>query len=518
MVRTAAPVPAPTPRRRPLRSRRLLALLAAIALALPAAGGAGLLAQEVGRETADRTAGEGEEAREGAGPDPAAAVEARADAWVETARRIWSFAELGYREERSSDLLRARLREAGFRIEGGVAGMPTAFVAERGSGGPVVGILAEFDALPGLSQDTVPRRRPLEEDAPGHACGHHLFGTASVAAAVSVAEWLEATGTAGTVRLYGTPAEEGGAGKVYMVRAGLFDGVDAVLHWHPGDANSAAATTSLANKSAKFRFRGIAAHAAGAPDRGRSALDGVEAMNDMVNLLREHVPDKARIHYVITRGGDAPNVVPERAEVYYYVRHPDAPSAEALFERVARAAEGAALGTGTEMEYEIIHGIYDLLPNETLSRLMDEKLREAGGVEYTEEETRFAREIRETLGSPLPPLESRTEVRPYGVESISGSTDVGDVSWVVPTAGLSTATWVPGTPAHSWQAVAAGGMSIGMKGMLLAARTLARTAADLYRRPELLAEARAELEERRGPDFVYRPLLGDREPPLDYRR
>lgn len=447
-----------------------------------------------------------------------AAIQERRGEYVSVATEIWGLAELGYQEEESSALLQSQLREAGFEVETGVAGIPTAFIGSWGTDGPVIGILAEFDALPGVSQDSVPFRRPREEVTSGHACGHHLFGTASVAAAIAVKEWLESSGTAGTVRLYGTPAEEGGAGKVYMARAGLFDDVDGVLHWHPGDENSAGAQTSLANKSAKFRFRGAASHAAGAPDRGRSALDGVEAMNDMVNMMREHVPDETRIHYVITSGGEAPNVVPEFAEVFYYVRNRRAPVANELFERVVNAAEGAALGTGTEVEYEVIHGIYDLVPNETLSRFMDANLRRVGGVEYTEEELAFAERLRETLPGELPPLASASEIQPFGIDEGSASTDVGDVSWLVPTAGLGTATWVPGTSAHTWQAVAAGGTGIGMKGMMNAARILARTATDLYRQPDVLVEARRELEERRGTDFVYQPLLGDRDPPLDYRQ
>lgn len=491
----------------PRRTRPPAASLAALA--------AGLLLAAPGVSAAQQA---------GAGEKPEAARAAVAetlaedrDRYVSVARRIWRLAEPGYQEERSSALLRDVLTGAGFRVEEGVAGIPTAFVASWGSGEPVIALLAEFDALPGFSQDTVPRRRELEGTTRGHACGHHLFGTASVAAAVAVRRWLEDAGAEGTVRVYGTPAEEGGAGKVYMVRAGLFDDVDAVLHWHPGDRNSAAAMTSLANKSAKFRFRGVSAHAAAAPDRGRSALDGVEAMNDMVNLLREHVPEESRFHYVITRGGEAPNVVPDFAEVYYYVRHPDADVVEGLFERVVRAAEGAALGTGTEVEHEVIHGIYNLLPNEALSRVADANLRRVGGVAYSERERSFAEELRTTLGATEISLGSQEEIRPFGVESLGGSTDVGDVSWVVPTAGITTATWVPGTAAHSWQAVAAGGMSIGMKGMMVAAEALAGTAVDLIRDPAVIEEAWRELRERRGGDFVYESLVGDRPPPLDYR-
>jgi aminobenzoyl-glutamate utilization protein B len=447
-----------------------------------------------------------------------AVIEANRDRYADVALQIWGFAEVGYQEERSSALLQATLRDAGFTVEAAVAGMPTAFVASYGSGSPVIGILAEFDALPGISQDSVPFRKPLVEGGgSGHACGHHLFGTGSVAAAIAVKEWLAETGTPGEIRLYGTPAEEGGAGKVYMVREGLLEDVDVALHWHAGDRNDASPGTSLANKSAKFRFHGRSTHAAGAPWLGRSALDGVEAMNDMVNLMREHVPPETRIHYVITRGGFAPNVIPDFAEVFYYTRFPTAEGAEEIFERVVKAAEGAALGTGTTMEYEVIHGLHSLLPNESLAKIMDANLRIVGGVHYTAEERAFAEQLHPTLDTDRM-LGTEAEIEPFQMRPPGGSTDVGDVSWVVPTTGLRTATWVPGTPAHSWQAIAAGGTSIGNKGLEVAAKTLALTAVDLYTNPALIQEARAELEQRRGPDFVYRPLLGDRAPPLDYRR
>jgi aminobenzoyl-glutamate utilization protein B len=352
----------------------------------------------------------------------------------------------------------------------------------------------------------------------GHACGHHLFAAGSTAAAIAVKEWLDASGTQGTIRLYGTPAEEGGAGKVYMVREGLFDDVVAVLHWHAGDQNAVWGYSSLANKSAKFRFYGVSAHAAGAPERARSALDGVEAMNLMVNMLREHVPQETRIHYVITAGGNAPNVTPDFAEVFYYVRNPDPPNVLSIFERVAAAAEGAAKGTGTEVEYEVIHGIYNLLPNVTMAEVMQANLERVGGVAYDDDERAFAETLRTSLPDDAPGLGSAAEVQPLTLEgSVSGSTDVGDVSWTVPTAGLATATWVPGTAAHSWQAVAAGGTSIGTKGMLVAAKTLATTAVDLFLQPEIIEAAWVEHHESRGPDYEYISLVGDRDPPLDYR-
>lgn len=452
----------------------------------------------------------------------ASAITERVDARFETtedvALSLWDWAEVGYQEERSSALLQAELREAGFEIEAGIAGIPTAFVATYGSGGPVIAILAEVDALPGINQSASASRAPIDGKAAGHACGHNLFAAGSLTAALSVRDWLEATGTAGTVRLYGTPAEEGGSGKVYMVRAGLFDDVDFALHWHADDENSAAAQTSLANRSAKFRFAGISAHAAGAPERGRSALDGVEAMNMMANMMHEHIPQDARMHYVITEGGNAPNVVPDFAEVFYYVRHPAADGVEAIWERLENAARGAALGTGTDVTWEVIHGNNPLLVNEALAREMDEKLRLVGGVTYTPEEQAFADEIRTSFGELAPALGSETEIQPYETSLGYGSTDVGDVSFAVPTVGVRTATWVPGTSAHSWQAVAASGHSIGVKGTQVAAKTLALMAIELMLNEDLREAARAEFLAARGPDYQYRSLLGDRDPPLDYRK
>ena len=439
--------------------------------------------------------------------------------YKEIALEIWGHAELGYQEHKSSALLQEDLKREGFSVETNVGEMPTAFIASYGSGKPVIAILGEYDALPGVSQTNDPFRKKREEVNAGHACGHHLFGAGSAAAAVTVKKWLEGNNKTGTIRFYGTPAEEGGAGKVYMVRAGLFEDVDAVLHWHPSNANSADAASSLSNKSAKFRFYGTAAHASSAPQQGRSALDAVEAMNHMVNLMREHVPSDSRLHYVITSGGEAPNVVPEFAEVFYYCRHPEMAQVKKNFEWLATIAEAAALGTGTKMEYEVIHGLYNVLPNESLNRVMHKNLSRLGGVDYTDEEIEFAKRIQATLAEPQP-LTNAQEIREFQIfeKGRGGSTDVGDVSWVVPTAGLRTATWVPGTSAHTWQAVAAGGTDIGAKGMLLASKTLTLTAIDLFNDPSIIAKGQAELLKRRGADFVYEALLGDRKPPLDYRK
>ncbi len=447
-----------------------------------------------------------------------AEIDSKSAQYEEIAHNIWQWAEMGYLEEKSSALLQETLEKEGFTIEKGVAGIPTAFIAEYGSGYPVIAILGEYDALPGLSQEAVPEKSSAG-GAAGHACGHHLFGTASSAAAIAAKNWLQATGTWGTIRFYGCPAEEGGSGKVYMVREGLFNDVDVALHWHPSSQNSANAGAALANKSGKFRFYGISAHAAGAPERGRSALDGVEAMNVMVNMMREHIPDRSRIHYVITQGGKAPNVVPNFAEVYYYARHSSREVVTNIFDRIIKAGEGAALGTETRMEYEIIGGTHELLPNLSLQKVVYDKLVLVGGISYDEDERQFADKIAMSLGENKADQSVALNIAPYKTTGMAyGSTDVGDVSFVVPTVGLRTATWVPGTPAHSWQAVAAGGTSIGHKGMMVAAKTLALTAVHLYSNQKIIEEAKKEHQERRGPNFQYEPLLGVRQPALDYRK
>ncbi len=428
---------------------------------------------------------------------------------------IWDYAELWYLETKSSERLQQVLASEGFEIQAGVAGIPTAFVASFGAGKPVIGVLAEFDALPGISQSRAPTRDILEDKHAGHACGHHLFGAGSTAAAIAIRQWLEDNKVSGTIRLYGTPAEEGGSGKVYLVRAGLFDDVDTVLHWHPADRNSANASSTLANKSARFKFRGVSAHAAAAPHRARSALDAVEAMNYMVNLLREHVPQETRIHYIVSHGGEAPNVVPDFAESYYYVRHPDAATLGQLWERVVNIAEAAAKGTETQLSVEVMHGNHSVLPNEELAQLMHSNLSRVGGVRYDAVEAVFAEKLSKSLHGNYIGMEQ--EIMPYEVRQGMGSTDVGDISWVVPTVGMRAATWVPGTAAHSWQAIAAGGTSIGIKGMTVAAKTLALTARDLFLQPALIDAAVQEFNMRRGENFQYRALLGDRDPPLDYR-
>ena len=438
--------------------------------------------------------------------------------YTSIAKTLWENPELGYLETQSSALLQKELKDQGFTIQAGVAEIPTAFTATFGSGKPVIGILGEFDALPGMSQAAVPYMKARVDDAPGQACGHHLFGTGSMAAAIAVKDWLKSSGKSGTIRFYGTPAEEGGSGKVYMVRAGLFDDLDAVLSWHAGDANQANPSTNLATISGKFRFKGNASHAAAAPEKGRSALDGVEAMNDMVNMLREHTTESTRIHYVITKGGVAPNIVPADAEVYYVIRHQNREEVKSVWDRVVKAAEGAGIGTETKMTYEIIGGTFERLPNETLSKIMHANMQRIGGVNYSQADKDFAIEIQKTLPADAPSIETAGIIEPMVFTYGKASADTGDVSWNVPTAAVRAATWVPGTPAHSWQAVASGGTAIGYKGMMVAAKTIALSAIDLYNNPDILKDVRAEFNKKRGANFKYEALLGNRKPALNYRR
>lgn len=435
-------------------------------------------------------------------------------------KTIWANPELGFLETNSSGLLKQHLREYGFTIEEGVAGMPTAFVATYGSGKPVIGLLAEFDALPGLSQDTVPFRKPLKENGVGHGCGHNTFGVASSAAAVSLSKWLAANKQSGTIKVYGSPAEEGGAGKVYLVREELFNGVDVVLDWHPSSENAVSTNGGTAMVMVDYKFYGKPAHAAGNPWKGRSALDAVEALDYMVNLLREHVPTSSRIHYVIPEGGIAPNVVPEYARVSYYIRSPKRDILNTLTEWIDSAAVGAAKGTQTRVEKELIAGTYERLHNKTLSKVIQKNLETVGGVIYDERERKFAEQLIRATGNPDSIINFAAKVQPlaeFPEEGSGGSSDVGDVSWVVPLASFGAATFIPGSPGHSWQNVAADGTTIGTKGLLNASRVFALTAIDLLTDSKLLQAVKDEFKQSTGPDFKYIPLLGDRKPALDYR-
>ncbi|MGC4191290.1 MAG: amidohydrolase [Thermomicrobiales bacterium] len=437
-------------------------------------------------------------------------LDEREGRFIAIANQIWEHPELALRESKSAKLQADDLAADGFTITMGIADLPTAFVAEytHGSGGLTFGFLGEYDALPGLSQERCPTQTPIVANGPGHGCGHNLLGTGSLAAASVIKAWLIATDTPGTVRYYGCPAEETVEGKNFMARAGCFDDLDFALCWHPGQANAASGNTNLASDNLKFRFRGRTAHAAGNPETGRSALDAVELMNVGVNFLREHTIDAARIHYVITNGGGAPNVVPDDCEVWYYVRSPERYQVNELTDRIRKIAEGAALMTETTVTEEFISGIYNLLPNTTLVNHMTEVLHEIGPITFTDEEKAFAREIasaypeaqrlgtirKEHLPDNLLNAGMTGEIYPpFGPDEVrQGGTDVADVSWNTPTVQLRTACFPLGVPGHSWANTATAGMSIGHKGMLHAAKAMAIMAADLVLNPDLLEAAKAE--------------------------
>ncbi|MBM3723934.1 MAG: amidohydrolase [Acidobacteria bacterium] len=442
-------------------------------------------------------------------------IDSQAAKFGQMSRQIWEWAEVGYQETRSSGLLRDELKAAGFRIVENVGGAPTAFTATWGSGKPVIGILGEFDALPGLSQEDEPVKKVRAAGAAGHGCGHNLFGVASALAAITVKEQMMKLGIQGTVRFYGTPAEEGGGGKIYMIRAGAFNDVDAVLDWHPASSNQVRAGTSLANISAKFRFHGRSSHAAASPEQGRSALDALMLMNHAVELLREHIPQETRIHYIVTRGGGAPNVVPDFAEGYFYARHSNMLVLDGVWDRLVKCAQAGALATETRMEMELVNAVYNVLPNGPLNSVIEKNLKQVGGVKYTPEETAWAEKLRASLTDP-PPLGSQ-ETLQTGRVGLGGSTDSADVSWAVPTGAFSAATFVPGSPGHSWQNVACAGSSIGRKGMIVAAKTLALSAMDLLYDPASLRAARADFDKRRAGHQYKSRIPAGQKPPLRYR-
>ncbi len=441
--------------------------------------------------------------------------------YIETSKKIWQYAEMGYHEEKSSALLQQDLKSAGFSIQAGVADEPTAFIASYGSGKPVIAIMGEFDALPGLSQSAVPDRSPVVNAAPGHGCGHNLLGSGAALAVVAVKEYMAQNHVAGTLRYYGTPAEEGGSGKIYMIRAGLFRDVDVVLHWHPSNSNGIQNGGALAVVAARFTFHGAAAHAALSPDRGRSALDAIMLMGNGIEFMREHVPSNARIHYIITNGGAAPNIVPDIATLEIMARSPTLPAVDAIWKRLLKIADGAALMTETTVDVKIQSTDANIIGNDVLAKLAQRNLEEVGGFRYTPEEIKFAQELQKTIpaenAGSLDEPSKVMPLRPVDPNAPSASTDAGDVSWNVPTIGFGAATFVPGIAAHSWQATACAGMSIGQKGMVVAAKALATTAEDLFADPKLVSDAKAEFERQmRGKTYTTQ-IPPDQKPPLDYR-
>jgi aminobenzoyl-glutamate utilization protein B len=441
--------------------------------------------------------------------------------YIQISKSIWDYAELGFHEDKSSALLQRHLEEAGFRIEAGVADEPTAFIATYGQGSPIVAILGEFDALPGLSQAAVPDRNPVTAGAPGHGCGHNLLGSGAALAAVALKEYMQNNRVAGTLRYYGTPAEEGGDGKVYMVRAGLFRDVDVVLHWHPADRNGVFNGGALAITSAKFRFHGIAAHAAFAPERGRSALDAVMLMGTGVEFMREHVPSNTRIHYIVSNGGAAPNIVPDTAELFLYARSPSLDTLDGIWKRIEKIGQGAAMMTETTLDIKILGSDNNIVANEPLAKVAQQNLEEVGGFRYSSEELHFAEVLQKSLppggaGDPASTA-SIQPLRPFDPNEPAASTDVGDVSWNVPTIGFIAATFVPGVVAHTWQSAACAGMSIGQKGMLVAAKALAVTGADLFSNPQLIQDAKKDFARQMAGKTYKSEIPSNQKPPLDYR-
>jgi aminobenzoyl-glutamate utilization protein B len=435
---------------------------------------------------------------------------------LEVNRAIWSYAEPGLEETRSSKELQDWLRENGFSVRAGVASMPTAFVASYGSGKPVIAFLAEYDALMGVSQEAVPRREARKDPAivAGHGCGHSVFGTGTTAAAIALQKVIESGGVTGTVRLYGTPAEETVDAKTFMLRDGLFDDVDVVLSWHASDRTGASYSYSKAVTSARFTFRGLPAHASTSPHQGRSALDAIELMNVGANYLREHVPEDTRIHYVVTNGGGQPNVVPPEATSWYYVRANRHDTVERVFARLLDIARGAALMTGTEMSHVVDGDSHEVLPNRALSELIHENLSLVGPPKFDEEEKAFARETQKEIETvPDRPLFEEIDPVPEKPEQRASSTDQGDLSWHVPTGSLTVASYAYGAPGHSWQVAACTGMSIGEKAMTVATKTLAATGVDLLTKPALLEQARESFREVRDPLTFTSLLPKDAKPP-----
>ncbi len=447
---------------------------------------------------------------------------------------IWGYAEYGLCEDKSSKLIADTLRDHGFKVQQGVAKMPTAILAEKGEGCPIIAVMGEYDALPNLSNKKAPVKEALVEGGMGHGCGHNVHGTTALAAAIAAGKALEEHGVKGTIRFYGTPAEENFSGKRIMVNHGLFDDVDAALSHHPGSLNVATLASSNVISGAYFHFHGRSSHAAGNPEAGRSALDAIELMNVGVNYLREHIIPDARIHYVIESGGGQPNVVPDYARSHYYIRAPEQELLDPVKRRVLKIAEGAALMTETRLEAEMSPGGYHKIPNKVLSTIVTANMRLVGPPEYSPEDYEFAAKIAESFPNEdrlnglrknkVPDWEKFTDTDLVttifdawndGTTS-PGSTDVADVSWITPTMEFNTCCNVNGAPGHSWQFTACSGTGIGHKSLIFAAKTMAGSVLDLLKDPELAKQAREEQQKRlRGKTYDQDPTV---EPPLDRAR
>jgi len=429
--------------------------------------------------------------------------------------RIWGFEEIAFRETQSAEALAKYAESQGFRVKRGVADIPTALVAEYGSGKPIIGILGEFDALPGLSQKTVPHKDPRNEGAPGHGCGHNLFGVASLGAAVAVKELIEKNKLKGTIRFYGTPAEEKFFGKLWMIRAGLFEDVDIVMDWHPGAETKAAVQSSLALVDFMVEYTGQAAHASGDPWNGRSASDALELYTTGINYYREHVKPTVRIHYHIMDAGKVVNVVPDYSKIWTRVRDTRREGMEVVWKQIEKIAEGAAMMANVEYKISLISGVHEVLVNRTGGARLQKNLEYLGPITYTDDEQNFAKKIQEATGKPQIGIEADIHPMEETLEHpMGGSTDVGDVSFVVPTVRLTATTAPNGTPWHSWAVVACGGMSIGHKGMHYASKAMAMTLVDFFEDEELRKAIRAEFVKRKG-DYVYKGIVPPGPPPIN---
>lgn len=443
-----------------------------------------------------------------------ASVDNKKEALTALSDEIWAYAEVAFQETKSSKALADYAEAQGFKVERGVAEMPTAFVATYGSGKPVIGVLGEFDALPGISQKTQPTKEAFQEGGAGHGCGHNLFGVGSLAAAISIKELIEQGKLKGTIKFYGTPAEESGNGKVYMARAGLFNDLDLCFDWHPGTRTEASTQSSTAVVEYNVEFFGKAAHAAGDPWNGRSALDGLELFTDGINMLREHIKPSSRMHYVILKGGDVPNVVPEYAKVWIWIRDSKREEMDKIVERMKDIAKGGALMAGVETKVSLLSGTYEVLVNRKGAEYMHKNLEFLGPIQFTEAEHDFAKAIQKATGVDQEGLIGEIgSLRETSENTGGGSTDTGDVSWIVPTIRMSATTGAVGAPWHSWAEVACAGMSIGHKGMMHAAKAMGMTIVDAFENEQLRMDVKAEFDERRK-GHVYKAYLSDGPPPI----
>ena len=443
-----------------------------------------------------------------------ASVEKHQQELIKLSDQVWGFAEIAMRETQSAKVLADYAEAQGFKVTRGVAAIPTAFIAEYGSGKPIIGVLGEFDALPGLSQKAQPVKEALKKDAPGHGCGHNMFGAASLGAALSIKELIAAGKLKGTIRFYGTPAEEDLAGKVWMAKAGLFDDLDVCLDWHPDYENKANMQSSQAISDYSISFKGKSAHAAADPWNGRSALDAAELFTTGINFMREHVKPSVRMHYVYTKAGDVPNVIPAEASVWLWIRDSKRSGVAEVTERMRDIAKGAALMAGVEYEIKLNSGLYELLINETGAKALQANMELVGPIVYTKEELGFADKIMKEYGLEMKGISGT--IKPLEVtkpDPVGGSTDVGDVSYIVPEITLLATTAPYESPWHSWVVVACGGMSIGHKGLLFASKSLGTTMVDLFENEKLRQDIKEEFLKRKGKE-VWKAMLPDGPPPV----